>query len=233
MIGSGHERRRDGRKNLHRHSNWADPETEIETTAEPFTPDDPWVAEFEKQLTPELIDKLRKYARPRAYAVGAAGRKVDNYYARELVQDAIGDTWSGLLRWEPERCSLEMHLVRAVNSRADKHRKHARNNPHDAIGDGTGASRAAEQAASSLVGDPEHAARRVYSREAMAQIRAEEAGDHAVLRVLDAYDTGALIKDDVIALTKMKACTYHNAHVRLMRIVRGLTDHALASRARA
>jgi hypothetical protein len=209
-----------------------DPDTEIETT-ELFTPADPWVTEFEKQLTPRLIDGLRNYARPRAFAVAAAGRKVDDYYARELVQDAIGDTWTGLLRWDPKRCSLEFHLVRAIQSRADKHRKHAQSNPHDAIGDETGNSRIAEQDASVLIADPEHAVQRVYSRETMTRIRAEAVRDKPVLRVLDAYDVGAETKDDVLAFTKMRERTYHNAHIRLKRIVRNLTDRQLAPRARA
>lgn len=59
------------------------------------------------------------------------------------------------------------------------------------------------------------------------------AGDSPVLRVLEAYAAGAQTKDDVLAFTKMKARTYHNAHIQLKRIVRNLTDHQLAPRARA
>lgn len=208
-----------------------DSEIEIDAT-QPFVPDDTWVDEFEKQLTPALIDKLRNYARPRALSVAYAGRKVDNYYTRELVH-AIGDTWAGLLRWDPSRCPLEIHLRRAIKSRSSKHRKFAVDNPHDAIGDETTASRTAERDASSLVADTEHAARSMYARETMGQVRAAAATDKPVLRVLDAYDAGAQTKDDVLAFTKMKARTYHNAHIRLKRIVRNLTDAKLAPKARA
>jgi hypothetical protein len=207
-------------------------EQDTEACVEQFAPDNRWCAEFEKQLTSKLIDGLRNYARPRAFAVAAAGRKVDDYYARELVQDAVGDTWTGVLRWEPKRCTLEHHLIRAIQSRSDKHRKHAQANPHDAIDDGTGASRAAESDAASMCWRAD-AAQRVYSQETMALVRAEAGVDKSVLRVLDAYDAGATTKDDVLELTKMKARTYHNAHIRLKRIVRALTDHKLAQRARA
>lgn len=206
-----------------------DPETE---TA-PFAPDDAWVREFEKQLTPKLIDSLRNYARPRAFVVATSGRKVDDYYSRELVQDAIGDTWTGGLRWDPKRCTLELHLVRAIQSRSDKHRKHEIENPHDSIGDDTGASRAAEESASVLIGGTDRAVQCVYSHETMAQIRRDAAGDRSVLRVLDAYDAGAVTKDDVLNVTGMKERTYHNAHIRLKRIVRNLTDRKLASKVRA
>lgn len=202
-------------------------------TTQPFTPDDAWVDEFEKQLTPSMIDRLRNYARPRALSVAYAGRKVDSYYARELVQDAIGDTWAGILRWDPASCALELHLRRAIKSRSSKHRKFAIENPHDAIGDHNGASRAAERDASSQVAEPEYAARCVFAHETMAQIRAAAELDKPVLRLLDAYDAGAQTKDDVLAFTKMKARTYHNAHIRLKRIVRNLTDATLAPKARA
>lgn len=168
-----------------------DSENEIDAVPHPFTPDDAWVDEFEKQLTPTLIDRLRNYARPRGLAVPAAGRKVDDYYARKLVQDAIGDTWSGVLTWDPKKYALEYHLLRAIQARAHKHRLHARDNRHDAMGDDTNASRVAEQDASSLVADPEHSARRVFAQETMSQIRAAASDGKPVLRMLDAYDARA------------------------------------------
>lgn len=209
-------------------------DSEIEIDArQPFAPDDTWLDQFEKQLTPTLIDRLRNYARPRALGVANAGRKVDDYYTRELVQDAIGDTWAGVLRWDPARCSLELHLRRAIQSRSRNHREFATANPHDAIGDETVTARTAEQDASSVVANPERPVQRVFARETMARIRTAAAEDKPVLRVLDAYDAGAVTKDDVLAFTKMKARTYHNAHIRLKRIVRNLTDATLAPKARA
>lgn len=209
-----------------------DSETEIDPGCT-FTPDNAWLTEFDKQLTPKLIDRLRNYARPRAFAVAVAGRKVDDFYARELVQDAIGDTWSGILRWDPTRCSLELHLLRAVQSRTDKHRKHAKENPHDALDDGTSASRSAEQDASSLIAGGDHAEERVYARETMAQLRATAAQDKPVLRVLAAYDAGAQTKDDVLAFARMTDGTYHKAHIRLKRMVRKLADNTLSPNPRA
>jgi hypothetical protein len=209
-----------------------DSETEIDPGST-FNPDDAWVNEFEKQLTHNLLDRLRNYARPRAFAVAAAGRKVDDFYTRELVQDAIGDTWSGVLRWDPTCCSLEFHLLRAVQSRTDKHRKHAKENPHDALGDATIASLNAEQDASNLVSSGDRAERRVFARETMEQLRAAAKQDKQILRVLAAYDAGAQTKDDVLAHARMNDGTYHKAHIRLKRMVRKLTDNTLSSNARA
>ncbi len=213
--------------------NTDDDTTEIESTSEAFTPEDPWVDEFNKQLTPKLILSLQNYARPRVLAISYYGRKVDDYDTRAIVQDAIGDTWTGLLRWDPKRWTLEYHLMRAIQGRADKERKRAKDLPHDSIGDGTDASKYAESDASEHVADSEHAVQRVYSTETMAQVRALASRDKPLLRVLDAYDAGAQTKDDVLSHTKMKERTYHNAHLRLKRIVRNLTDRKLASKVRA
>lgn len=204
-----------------------------ETNEPAFVPDDAWIDVFQKQLTAELVDQLRSYARMRALAVGYAGRKVDDYYAHELVQDAIGDTWTGVLRWDPAGWTLKHHLVRAIQGRADKDRKHAKRHRHDAIGDTAPASYAAECEASSLVADDEHAARRLYSIETMTILRAKAVEDRCVTRILDAYDAGAQSKEDVLAHTKMKARAYHNAHIRLRRLVRQLTDRSFAPRVRA
>ena len=208
-------------------------DTEIEDTNEPFTPTEDWIKQYQKQATAKLIAGLNQFARTRALAVADAGRKVDDYYARELVLDALGDTWLGVVRWDPAKCSLAYHLVRTIEGRADKHRKHALAHAHDAFGDETAASRIAESDASELVGDDQLPIKRVHATETMAQIRALAAKDKRVLRILDAYDAGCETKDEVCAHARMKSRTYHNAYGRLRRTVRHLTDRKLAAKARA
>ncbi len=101
-----------------------DPSTEIarEELTSPFTPTQDWIRHYHKQATAKLISGLNQYARTRALSVADAGRKVDDYYARELVLDALGDTWLGVVRWDPDKCSLGYHVVRTIEGRADKHR---------------------------------------------------------------------------------------------------------------
>lgn len=147
-------------------------DTEIDEGGEPFTPTEEWVEQYQQQATAKLIAGLHQFARTRALAVADAGRKVDDYYARELVLDALGDTWLGAVRWDPAKCSLGYHLVRTIEGRADKHRKHAIKRPHDALGDGTAASDHAESVASELLVDDQVALTRVHATETMAQVRA-------------------------------------------------------------
>ena len=111
-------------------------ESNSEATNAPFTPSESWIKQswikqYQKQANAKLIAGLNQFARTRALAVANAGRKVDDYYARELVLDALGDTWLGVVRWDPEKCSLGYHLVRTIEGRADKHRKHALAHHHE------------------------------------------------------------------------------------------------------
>lgn len=199
----------------------------------PFAPSEQWIREYRKQATADLIGGLNRYARTRAFAVGGAGRKVDDYYARELVLDALGDTWFGVVRWEPAKCSLAHHIVRTIEGRADKHRKHAEKRPHDALGDNTDESRSAEADASKIRGDQDAPIRRLDASEKMTQIRALAAGDAPLLRILDAISAGCETKAEVLAHARMRLRTYQNAYARLRRIIRHLNDHQLAAKRHA
>ena len=209
-------------------------ESIVEENQAPFTPSESWIKQYQKQATPKLIAGLNQFARTRALAVAdVGGRKVDDYYARELVLDALGDTWLGVVRWDPDKCSLAYHVVRTIDGRADKHRKHALAHHHDALGDETAASEIAECDASELLSDDQAPVTRVYTSETVAQVRALAAKDKDVLRLLDAYDAGCETKEEVLAHARMKSRTYHNAYGRLQRIVRQLTGNKLATKARA
>ncbi len=208
-------------------------ESNSDATHTPFTPTEGWIKQYQKQANAKLIAGLNQFARTRALAVADAGRKVDDYYARELVLDALGDTWLGVVRWDPDKCSLGYHLVRTIEGRADKHRKHALAHHHDALGDETAGARLAESDASELLGDDQAPVTRLHASETMTQVRALAAKDKDVLRILDAYDAGCETKDEVLALARMKSRTYHNAYGRLRRIVRHLTENKLATRLRA
>lgn len=199
----------------------------------PFAPDDGWLEALQLQLTDELTDRVRNFARLRALGVANTGRKVDEYYVRELVQDAIADTFEGVLRWDPKRVSLEAHLLRAVQFRTRNDRDHAIAFPHDAIGDETDRSKFAESEASETVQTERVSETRRHCVEVMAQLRDASTRDKDVLRILDAYDAGATTKAEVMAHSKMKSRTYHNARIRMGRIVRAFTNHKLAGQARA
>ena len=197
--------------------------------AQPYAPSEDWIQKYKKQCTTSLINSLHQAARAKALSVAAAGKKVDDYYARSLVLDALGDTWLGITRWDPSKCNLGYHIYRTIERRVEKHRKHAEDFPHDALGEPTEHSHFAECEASELVGDPDKPLKRVFASEMLAKIRELAGKDKHVLRILDAYEARCETKEEVLAHTKMREATYHKAYVRLRRIVREMTDAQLAN----
>src|SRR5215510_2985561 len=63
-----------------------------------FVPSEDWINAFNAQCTEELWKKLEQFAARCARGVGKGGGVVDDYYVRELVQDALADTRLGVLR---------------------------------------------------------------------------------------------------------------------------------------
>lgn len=88
------------------------------------------LAAFREQATPALYQAALRFARQWAKLPRRAGRRIDYLYSRELVQDALGDTWKGTLRWDPSRRSLLDHVRNAIRWRAWTDARHARRFPH-------------------------------------------------------------------------------------------------------
>jgi hypothetical protein len=195
---------------------------------------EPWIDAFDSQLDDETIERVIAFARPRAFYVGCAGRKVDDYYARELVQDAIGDTWMGRLAWDPSRVSLKTHLLRAVQCRTKDEHKRALALPHDTLGDGPDdAAQIEYEASATVAGGKVRAEVSTYTHEVLAQIRQAARDDRHVLRIVDAICAGAYAKIEILEHAKMNARTYVNAQVRLRKIIRTLSNEQTAPKLRA
>lgn len=104
--------------------------------AVPFVPCEEWIEAFEAQASTELYSRLKRFARTRAGMVAHGGQVVDEFYVNELVQDALDDTFGGVLRWEPDRGSLENFLIAAIHSRTRHDYAHAVNFPHERLDSG-------------------------------------------------------------------------------------------------
>lgn len=198
-------------------------EVEDIVSADPFAPSQAWMDAFTEQCTEELTARLAQFARTRAVNVENAGRKIDDYYAKELVADAIADTYMGVIRWDPAVCALSTHICQTVIYRTRNDIEHQRSNPHDAIGDDTDQSRSAEARAAEEAPTVRQIEARRYATEVMAQIRLLARDDRDVLRIVAAYDEGMTRKSEVMEHARMRERTYHNARIRLGRIVKSLS----------
>jgi hypothetical protein len=90
------------------------------------------LAEFERQLTEELLHRLSAFAARRLRGYGG-GNCADMERARDLVMSAATDTVLGRVRWNPERRDLKKHLQNVIGRRMWLEWKWARRFPHESI----------------------------------------------------------------------------------------------------
>ena len=187
----------------------------------PFSPSEEWIDQFGAQCTEALYESGRALAAHRAQAIRRAGGHVDDYYAREIVADVVGDTLEGVLRWDPGAQSLESHVLDAVRSRTSHDYIRATKYRHESI-DGL-----ETEAPDGLLAEIEAAlpgwrsnpAAAALASECLDCLRALAASDAVVLRMLDAFVAGAVTKADVTHSAGLSPNDYHVGRLRLRRLV--------------
>lgn len=188
-----------------------------------FVPSEEWIDAFERQSNAKgFEEKLKRFARMRANMVAHAGRRVDDFYVRELVQDAIDDTLEGVLAWHPERVSLEKHLLDSIRSRTRHDFVHAQNFPHYSFDAASASASLMADVESSLAAEGSATASTEVSSaagRAVTELRRIAASDADVLRLLDAYVDDAVKKVDVMRVSGMTSKRYEAARKRLHRLV--------------
>ncbi len=179
---------------------------------------------FTEQASEELIRAAHRYARQRAVMVRRAGRRIDSLYAGELVQDALGDTWAGQVRWDPARLPLLDHVRTVIRSRSWKDAQWARRCPHLSLDvNDTSASLAA---AASHYGSISLQERPIMISNLTVAIVTElqrlAHGHHAATAILSAWEEGKVDRAEVMKCTGLSAAQYHAARARLTYLVREL-----------
>lgn len=200
----------------------------------PGPPTDEWLEAFEDQLSAkDFMESMRVYARGQAKKV-ACYRKVDEYYASELVQNVLDETFRRKLTWDPARRDLAQHVMDAVRWRARndylraKRYRHASLDPDEP---GTFADVEAELAAQQTRREEHEACRRTTDA-ILAALRVLAADDPEVLLLIDAYEEQAIKKVDVVQVSGLTSRQYKAARQRLFRLRDQLPKHLLSSASR-
>jgi hypothetical protein len=179
---------------------------------------------FGEQASEELIRTAQRYARQRAALVRRAGRRIDSLYARELVQDALADTWLGRLTWNPGSCSLLCHVRGVIQSRSWKDALWARRCPKLSLEvNDTGVAIGAGASHHRTVPPQEHPL--MISNLTVAivrELRRLALGDRAATLVLSAWEEGKVNRSEVIEHTGLSPIEYRMARDRLTYLVREL-----------
>ncbi len=202
-------------------------------TDEAWKPSAEWRAAYEQQATDALFESATKYADKFAHGVGRATRRSDPLYARELVQDALIDTFDGTLRWQPERVSLLQHVYGVVKSRSRHHRLRAVRMPmrslDDSADDHSTEGRPIEREASMAAnrersGPPQDEAMTAHADQVVGELKRLLPANDDAHTMMNAYAAGKTEKAEVMALTGMSSATYHNQRRRLARLAQKLPE---------
>lgn len=183
--------------------------------------DPAWVDAFEVQLTGEMTASVMIYAKKRAEWIQRYTKRHDTLLARELCQDAISDTFSGDVKWDPSKVPLEVHLKRTIRSRSAARVEHLIQFPEDRVGTlklemETKISRAMETGHSNDLTS--------YVDEIVAKLYELASDDTEVIEILECFANGKVERSDVMRATGMDKLVYHNARRRMVRFVEDLPN---------
>jgi hypothetical protein len=205
------------------------------------------LAALRAQWTPDIARDVLRYAKQRARMVRTTGRPCPPLaeYARELVHDAHADTFSGELRWDPQQCSLAVHLRAAIKLRTWREiHKAAR---YVSL----------EMPAVAEVGEPEIELDPVDPRDRFSSspnaagpavvfpaliarvcdaLRLEAGADREFLSLLRAWERGFTERTEIMKLTGFDKATYDRVRKRILYVaarlsldLRELVRHYLGS----
>ena len=189
----------------------------------PWIPSQAWIEAFSKECTERLYEDARRFAAWRAGPVRRAGGLADTYYVRELVQNVLADTATGVLRWEPSAQTLREHVWDAIRSRTYHDRVRAERYRHHSIdmldpGAPTKLLAEVERVLATLAPTATPAVG-ALAVEWMTALRANLDPSSLLGRLLDAFEAGGFTKADVMFLTGMSNRDYQTARRQLARRV--------------
>lgn len=179
---------------------------------------------FTEQASDELIRTACRYARQRAVIVRRAGRRVDSLYGRELVQDALIDIWSGLVAWDPARCSLLEQVRSVVRSRSWKDAQWAQRSPHLSLDVNDTAAAITAEASHQFAMQQQLQPFMIcgLTVAVVTELRRLAEGDAAAGAVLGAWADGVVERSEVMEHTGLSREEYTIARARLTYLVREL-----------
>lgn len=214
---------------------------EVAASAQPeeFAPSEVWRASFEKQANGRTLEKLNRIARARLGAYSGGKPNVQDCDVDDIVIGALGDTWTGVLAWDPSAKTLFAHLKDAIKYRVRNGAKLTRKRrKHDELDeDERGETFSGQIAAGAIVPTVETTDQRQEQLSEVADEVIERLSSHAlndpdVLSLLAALAKRIVDRNDVLEETGMNVPELNNAWRRLGRIVRELPaqlrDQALA-----
>jgi hypothetical protein len=154
------------------------------------------------------------------------GIPVSKTYARELVDDAHADTWTGRLPWDPSQCSLLVHLCQAIKYRTWAEIQHMRRAPlvslHGSSNDGTTPREIEHALADATHGGCSPVFLGAISATVFQELRRLVPADHEAAVLLQCWEDGFITRDEAMRRVGLSESAYDRARKRLLYLSRCL-----------
>jgi hypothetical protein len=183
------------------------------------------LAAFERDLTEPVMERLLSFAKRRVAMLAKVGVRRTADDARAMVQDAITDTLTRVVTWDPQRVTLEKHLRLVIRTRSLNRLKQVRRVPLKSMEDSQdGELTVARVAEATRMSPTESVEMGEVAEEVVAEVveRAKEVPQ--VLALIEAYQAGCQERAEVIEHTGMNVQEFVNARRRLDRLLAALPD---------
>ena len=180
---------------------------------------------FEKTLTEAVMERLLSFAKRRVAMLAKAGVRRTPDDARMMVQDAITDTLTRVVTWNPQRVTLETHLRLVMKTRSLNRLAQVQRATHKSMEDSHDGELTIKKASEASAMAPHDA---VEMGEVAAEVirevieRAREVPQ--VLVLIEAYQAGCQERAEVIEHTGMSVQEFVNARRRLDRLLAALPE---------
>ena len=180
---------------------------------------------FEKTLTEAVMERLLSFAKRRVAMLAKAGVRRTPDDARAMVQDAITDTLTRVVTWDPQRVTLETHLRLVMKTRSLNRLAQVQRATHKSMEDSHDGELTIKKASEATSMSPHDG---VEMGEVAALVigevieRAKEAPQ--VLALIEAYQAGCQERAEVIEHTGMSVKEFVNARRRLDRLLAALPE---------
>jgi len=181
---------------------------------------DAWRAKYKAQCTQDMLDDVVAYTAHRAgWVENQPGRRAPGFVA-EMVQDVLGDTFTGVVTWDPSKCSLAYHAKTVIRSRLSHELERAEAYNHISTEElSEEALHEAMEAQQAPSASPEIVE---YADEFSRRLVEAAGNDREVLTLIELFRAGITERRECCRLGKMTAIAYHNARRRLLRLVANL-----------
>lgn len=178
-----------------------------------------WRAEFERQSTSDMRERLYRAARARLRMYAGRSRHVDDADVDDIVMGVIVDTLDNLLTWDPETQTLERHMLDAIAFRVrDQARAKARH-AHELYDEEVHG----ESLPCHLIDDAyEGLDLRVIADQVVLDMQMRADGDPQILELMELFADGVTERAEGIRVSTMCATEFDNAVRRLRRLTKQL-----------